>query len=214
MPPPDPFTTHHNALDTDLALRIAPELFLKRLVVGGFDRVFEIGRVFRNEGISTRHNTEFTMLELYQAYADYGDIMTLVEELVAHLAVEIHGTTSISYGGRQLDLGAPWRRASMTALVEESIGVAVRVDDPVEKLASLAAEHGIEPEDSWGPGKLVLELYEKTTESSLWGPVFVTDYPEEVSPPRPLASHPARCHRALRGDPGRPGAVQRVLRAR
>ena len=107
-----PFTTHHNALDLELFLRIAPELYLKRLVVGGFERVFEIARVFRNEGISPRHNPEFTMLELYQAYADWTDIMELVEELVAYLAVELCGSTTVTYRGRELDLTVPWRRAT------------------------------------------------------------------------------------------------------
>ncbi len=177
-----PFTTHHNALDVDLKLRIAPELFLKRLVVGGFERVFEMGRVFRNEGISTRHNPEFTMLELYQAYADYHDIMALTEELVAHLATEICGTTVLTYDDRELDLTTPWRRAAMTELIEEAIGVRLDVRQPIEEVRAVAAEHGVVAEDGWGTGKLILEIYEKTTESSLWGPVFVTDYPEEVSP--------------------------------
>ena len=187
-----PFTTFHNALDVELKLRIAPELFLKRLVVGGFERVFEIGRVFRNEGISTRHNPEFTMLELYQAYADYGDIMTLVEELVSFLCTEIHGTTTVRYGDRELDLSTPWRRVSMVELIEEAIGVRVDVGQPIDEVRAVAREHGVEVEESWGTGKLILELYEKTTEASLWGPVFVTDYPEEVSPL-------SRTHRELPG---------------
>lgn len=187
-----PFTTHHNALDVDLKLRIAPELFLKRLVVGGFERVYEIGRVFRNEGISTRHNPEFTMLELYQAYADYADIMTLVEDLVAHLATELHGTTTLSYGDRELDLSTPWRRASMVELIEESIGIRLDVNQPIDEVRAVATEHGVEVEDSWGTGKLILEIYEKTTEAALWGPIFVTDYPEEVSPL-------SRSHRELPG---------------
>jgi lysyl-tRNA synthetase class 2 len=177
-----PFVTHHNALDMDLYLRIAPELYLKRLVVGGFEKVFEIARVFRNEGLSPRHNPEFTMLELYQAYADYGDMMRITEELVAHLASELHGTTELTYDGRPLDLTPPWRRASMTELIEEQIGVRVDVRTPLDDLRRIAEEHGVEPQPEWGPGKLVLELYEKTTESNLWGPVFVTDYPKEVSP--------------------------------
>lgn len=177
-----PFVTHHNALDVDLKLRIAPELFLKRLVVGGFERVFEIGRVFRNEGISTRHNPEFTMLELYEAYADYDDIMALVEELVAHLATELHGTTQLSYGDRELDLSTPWRRAPMVELIEDAIGVRLDVGQPLDEVRAVATEHGVEVEESWGTGKLVLEIYEKTTEAGLWGPVFVIDYPEEVSP--------------------------------
>jgi len=177
-----PFTTHHNALDHDFYLRIAPELYLKRLTVGGFEKVFELARVFRNEGLSTRHLPEFTMLELYQAYGDYHDAMALTEELVAHLATELHGTTQLTYDGRSLDLSTPWRRASLTELVEEHAGVTVDVRMPVEELRRIAADHGVEVEDSYGPGKLVLEIYEKTTEHALWGPVFVVDYPKEVSP--------------------------------
>jgi lysyl-tRNA synthetase class 2 len=177
-----PFVTHHNALDMDLYLRIAPELYLKRLVVGGFEKVFEIARVFRNEGLSPRHNPEFTMLELYQAYADYGDMMRLTEDLVSHLALEVLGTTVLEYDGRPLDLTAPWRRASMTDLIEEHAGVRVDVQMAVDELRRICEEHGVPLKDGWGPGKLVLELYEKTTESNLWGPVFVTDYPKEVSP--------------------------------
>ena len=187
-----PFTTHHNALDIELYLRIAPELYLKRLVVGGFERVFEIARTFRNEGMSTRHNPEFTMLELYQAYADYGDMMRLTEDLVAHLAQELHGTTQVSYDGRHLDLTPPWRRASMFELVEEHAGVRVDLRTPLEELRAHCAEHGVHVEDGWGPGKLILELYEATTEAELWQPVFVTDYPKEVSPL-------ARDHRELAG---------------
>jgi lysyl-tRNA synthetase class 2 len=177
-----PFTTHHNALDMELFLRIAPELYLKRLTVGGFERVFEMARVFRNEGLSTRHNPEFTMLELYQAYGDYHDVMALTEELVAYLAQELHGTTVLSYGGRELDLTTPWRRASLTELVEEHAGVHVDVRMPLDELRRIAHEHGVEVKDDFGPGKLVLEIYEKTTEAELWGPVFVIDYPKEVSP--------------------------------
>jgi lysyl-tRNA synthetase class 2 len=177
-----PFTTHHNALDLELYLRIAPELYLKRLTVGGFEKVFEIARVFRNEGLSTRHNPEFTMLELYEAYADYGDAMALTEELVAHLATELHGSTKITYGGRELDLTPPWKRASLTDLVEEHAGVRIDVRMPLDELRRIASEHGVDVKDDYGPGKLVLEIYEKTTEAELWGPVFVLDYPKEVSP--------------------------------
>jgi lysyl-tRNA synthetase class 2 len=177
-----PFVTHHNAFDTDFFLRIAPELYLKRLVVGGFDKVFEIGRMFRNEGVSPRHNPEFTMLELYQAYADYTDTMVVFEELVAGLALDVLGTTKLTYGGRDLDLTAPWRRAPMTELVAEATGYTLDVRSPRAELADVAAEVGIEVDESWGPGKILLEIYEKTTETALWGPVFVTDYPAEVSP--------------------------------
>jgi lysyl-tRNA synthetase class 2 len=136
------------------------------------------------------------MLELYEAYADYGDMMRLVEDLVSHLAMEIRGTTVFEYDGRELDLTVPWKRASMTELIEEHAGVKVDVAMPVEELRAICEEHGVPLKDDWGPGKLVLELYEKTTESNLWGPVFVTDYPKEVSPL-------ARDHREL------PGVVER-----
>jgi lysyl-tRNA synthetase, class II len=191
-----PFVTHHNALDLDLYLRIAPELYLKRLVVGGFEKVFEIARVFRNEGLSPRHNPEFSMLELYWAYADYRDLMVLTEELVAYLARELRGTTSLSYGGRPLDLAPPWRRATLAELVEEQTGRRVDVRMAVEDLRALADDLGVPWEPSHGPGKLILEIYEKTTEAQLWGPIFVCDYPKEVSPL-------ARDHREM------PGMVER-----
>jgi len=177
-----PFTTHHNALDMELYLRVAPELYLKRLTVGGFERVFEIARVFRNEGVSTRHNPEFTMLELYQAYADYNDIMELVEQLVAYLAIELYGTTTITYDERELDLSAPWRRATMLELITEHTGRELALDMPIDELRSTAEEYGVPIEDYYGPGKLIQEIYEKTVEPNEWGPLFVTDYPKEVSP--------------------------------
>jgi lysyl-tRNA synthetase class 2 len=177
-----PFVTHHNTLDVDFYLRIAPELYLKRLVVGGFEKVFEIGRLFRNEGMSPRHNPEFTTLELYQAYVDYADVMVLVEDLVSGLASDLCGTTALTYQGRAVDFTPPWRRAPMTELVEEAIGRPVSVHMAREELARLARDHGVGVDDGWGPGKLVLELYEKTTEAGLWDPVFVLDYPAEVSP--------------------------------
>lgn len=177
-----PFTTHHNALDTELYLRIAPELYLKRLVVGGFERVFEIARVFRNEGLSPRHNPEFTMLECYEAYGDASVHMELTEQLVAHLATELCGGTTITYDGRQLDLAAPWRRVTLAELTSETIGDEVSVHTPVERLRSLCAAHHVATRPSYGPGKLLLELYEKTAEHTLWQPTFVMDYPAEVSP--------------------------------
>ena len=191
-----PFTTHHNALDVDLYLRVAPELYLKRLVVGGFERVYEIARVFRNEGLSTRHNPEFTMLEAYAAYWDYGDMMRLTEELVAHLATELLGTTRLTYAGRELDLTPPWRRATLTDLVEEHAGVHVEVGMDLDLVRRICDAHDVPWRESYGTGKLILELYEKTTEARLWGPVFVCDYPKEVSPL-------ARDHRSI------PGMVER-----
>ncbi len=177
-----PFVTHHNALDMDLYLRVAPELYLKRLVIGGFEKVFEIGRLFRNEGIDTRHNPEFTTLELYWAYADYLDMMALVEKLVADVATDVLGSTQLIYQGRDLDLTPPWRRATMSELIEELTGEALHVRMPRQELAERLAATGARVEPSWGPGKLLAEYYEKTIEGELWDPVFVTDFPEEVSP--------------------------------
>jgi lysyl-tRNA synthetase class 2 len=187
-----PFVTHHNALDQDLYLRIAPELYLKRLVVGGFERVFEIGRLFRNEGLSPRHNPEFTSVELYQAYADWNDIMELTEEMVAHLAEELTGSTTVSYQGRDIDFSTPWRRASLSDLIEEQTGVRVDIHTPLDELRRMCDEHGVPWQDHYGPGKLLLELYEKTAEAAQWNPVFAIEYPIEVSPL-------ARPHRELPG---------------
>src|ERR1700722_15350078 len=142
-----PFVTHHNTFDTDFYLRVAPELYLKRLVVGGFDKVFEIGRSFRNEGISPRHNPEFTTLELYQAYADYTDTMKVFEGLVAGAAQDFLGTTELTYGGRALDLTPPWRRATMSELVQEATGHALSVRTPRAELEAVAVEAGIPVED-------------------------------------------------------------------
>ncbi len=177
-----PFTTHHNALDQEMFLRIAPELYLKRLVVGGFEKVFEIGRVFRNEGTSTRHNPEFTMLECYEAYGDYHTYMSLVEELVSGLAQELCGSTTVTYDGRDVDLSAPWRRATMSELTSEQVGEQIGIDTPIERLRELCDTHEVPWKDSYGAGKLLLELYEKTAEHTIWDPTFVIDYPAEVSP--------------------------------
>jgi lysyl-tRNA synthetase class 2 len=191
-----PFVTHYNALHTDVYLRIATELYLKRCVVGGMERVFEIGRTFRNEGLSPRHNPEFTMLELYQAYADYTDMMVIFEDIVAGTAEELLGTTVIPYQGRQVDLTPPWRRATLVELIAEHAGVDVDVSMGADHLRRVASDLEVPFEPWYGPGKLILEIYEKTTESELWGPVFVCDYPQEVSPL-------ARAHRS------KPGYVER-----
>ncbi len=177
-----PFVTHHNALDMDLYLRVAPELYLKRLLVAGFDRVYEIGRVFRNEGLSTRHNPEFTMLEAYAAFADYTDMMTLTEELVAAAAREATGSTEVQVDGHKVDLAPTWPRRTLRELVAEHAGVDVHPAMPVAELQALCDRLEVPFDPGWGPGKLVLEIYEKTTESALTGPVFVLDYPREVSP--------------------------------
>ena len=177
-----PFFTHHNALDLDLVLRIALELHLKRLIVGGFEKVFEIGRVFRNEGLSTRHNPEFTMLELYEAFVDYTDIMVLTEEMVAHAARASIGTTVVEFDGAPLDLAPPWRRMTMREAILEHAGVDVHPSMPVAEVEAIADRFEVVREPGWGSGKLMLEIYEKTTEHQLREPVFVLDYPREVSP--------------------------------
>jgi lysyl-tRNA synthetase class 2 len=178
----EPFVTHHNALDLDMYLRIALELPLKRLLVGGFEKVFEIGRVFRNEGLSTKNQPEFTMLELYEAYVDYTEMMTLTEELVSDVARAAIDTTVVEVDGQPIDLTPPWQRRTMLELIREHAGVDVHPAMPVEKLERVCDDLGVEREDGWDPGKLVLEIYEKTTEAELVGPVFVLDYPRDVSP--------------------------------
>ncbi|MFP7755026.1 lysine--tRNA ligase [Thermodesulfobacteriota bacterium B35] len=177
-----PFKTYHNALGMDLYLRIAPELYLKRLLVGGFERVFEINRNFRNEGLSTRHNPEFTMLEFYQAYATYHDLMDLTEEMISWLAAEVCGTMEITYQGAQVNLAPPWRRFTMDeALVEiGGLDAALLQDDAA--IMALAREKGIELQPEAGPGKAKTELFELLVEERLIDPTFITSYPTEVSP--------------------------------
>lgn len=178
-----PFATHHNALDMELFLRIAPELYLKRLVVGGFERVFEINRSFRNEGLSTRHNPEFTMLEFYQGYADYKDLMDLTEDMLRKLAQSVLGSAVVYYQGEDYDLGQPFRRMS----VIDSI-LHYNSDMTVENLATreaalaVAERLHIPIEESYGLGKIQIEIFEKTVEEKLHEPTFITEYPTEVSP--------------------------------
>ena len=177
-----PFRTFHHALDSELFLRIAPELWLKRLVVGGFERVFELGRVFRNEGLSPRHNPEFTMLELYAAYWNYLDMMSFTEELVAGVALDVLGTTQVQYQGRPFSFATPWPRRTMAELTSEAVGEEVSVHTPRVRLVELLSAREVDVPDSWGPGRCLAELFEVTCEDSLWDPVFVTDFPVEVSP--------------------------------
>jgi lysyl-tRNA synthetase class 2 len=177
-----PFVTHHNALDMPLYLRIAPELYLKRLLVGGFERVYEINRSFRNEGMSPRHNPEFTMLEAYQAYGDMESMRELTESLMIAVAREVLGTLSLEYQGTTVSLEAPWRVAPMSELVSEAAGTEVSVHTPLADLRGLCDKHDVPVEKSWGPGKLVNELFEKLVEHTLLQPTFVTLYPAETSP--------------------------------
>jgi lysyl-tRNA synthetase class 2 len=179
-----PFGTHHNALDMPLFLRIAPELFLKRLLVGGLGRVFEIGRVFRNEGIDRDHNPEFTMLEFYEAYATYEDLMELTEQLISGLALAIHGTTTIPYGEHTIELAAPWRRLTVAEATAEYAGVPLESLSERANLLALAKRYGVAEEDAtkMGDGKLLMTVFEEAAEPHLVQPTFVTHYPTEVSP--------------------------------
>lgn len=178
-----PFVTHHNVLDMPLYLRIAPELYLKRLVVGGIERVFEINRNFRNEGLSTQHNPEFTMLEFYQAYADYRDLMDLTEELLRELTHEILGTSIIEYQGLQLDIAKPFARLNMLDAILQCNPTLKKSDiDTLESATKTAKKLDIPVQDSYGLGKIQLEIFEKTVEHQLIQPTFITDYPAEVSP--------------------------------
>lgn len=177
-----PFITHHNALDMELYMRIAIELHLKRLIVGGLEKVYEIGRVYRNEGISTRHNPEFTMIELYEAYADYRDIMALTENLVAHIAQEVLGTTKIEYQGHQVDLTPQWRRVSMVDAVKETVGVDFSVHMTDEEAHRLAKEHNVAVEPHYTFGHILNAFFEQFVEETLIQPTFVTGHPVEISP--------------------------------
>ena len=177
-----PFVTHHNTLDMDLYLRIALELHLKRLIVGGMERVFEIGRIFRNEGMSTRHNPEFTMMESYQAFADVSDVIELTEALITNAARDALGTSVVDLGGEMVDLAEPWRQVRMIDLVAEATGVEVHPSQPVEQLRALAAKYDISCAPRWGSGKIIEELFEATSEHALIRPTFVTGHPVEISP--------------------------------
>jgi len=177
-----PFVTHHNALDMELYLRIAPELYLKRLLVGGFERVYEINRSFRNEGISVRHNPEFTMLEAYQAYTNLDGMMDLTEGIITAAASEALGTLQLTYQGAEIDLTPPWPRRTMIELTSEAAGEEVSFAVSDAHLRHLCDHHGIPHEPAWGKGKLITELFEKLVEGTLVQPTFVTEYPLETSP--------------------------------
>lgn len=177
-----PFRTHHKALGIDLFLRIAPELYLKRLLVGGFEKVFEINRNFRNEGLSTRHNPEFTMLEFYQAYASYHELMDLTEELISWLAAEVTGAMEVTYQGRRVDLAPPWRRYTMDQALVQVGGLDPAILGDDQAVLRLAKEKGLALPPEAGPGKAKTELFELLVEEKLINPTFITAYPTEVSP--------------------------------
>ena len=178
-----PFVTHHNALDRDFYLRIAPELYLKRLVVGGFDRIFEINRCFRNEGVSTQHNPEFTMLELYMAYCSAEDIMDLLEDMIFQIALEIKGSDTVRYQGNDYDVSKPFQRVTLEdSVLAHNPNLDVQLLRDKDYLTKICADLGIEVKQGQGSGKLLLEIFEKTVEGNLAQPTFITDYPKEVSP--------------------------------
>jgi len=177
-----PFVTHHNALDMEFYLRIAPELYLKRLLVGGFERVYEINRSFRNEGISVRHNPEFTMLEAYEAFTNIEGMMDLTEGIITAAAEAACGTLRVSYQGVDVDLTPPYPRRTMTSLVSEAAGEDVSFSRSLEDLRALCVTHEVPVDPSWGAGKLITELFEKLVEHTLVQPTFVTEYPLETSP--------------------------------
>jgi len=177
-----PFITHHNALDMELYMRIAIELHLKRLIVGGLEKVYEIGRVFRNEGISTRHNPEFTMLELYEAYADYRDIMELTENIISNAAQEVLGTTKVTYAGEEIDLSPGWKRVHMADIVKEYTGVDFWKQVTKEEAHAFAKEHGVEVKPTMEVGHILNEFFEQKVEEELVQPTFVYGHPVEISP--------------------------------
>ena len=179
-----PFVTHHNALDMELFLRIAPELYLKRLLVGGFEKVFEINRSFRNEGISIKHNPEFTMMELYQAYADYNDMMDLTEDLISSLTYELHGSYEIEYEGQQINLAKPWRRVTMKEIVKEVSGFDFDTISTDEEAIEKAKELGvhIDKDKKYTKFGILNLMFEEKVEETLINPTFITEYPKEISP--------------------------------
>ena len=177
-----PFISYHNALDMQVYMRIAPELYLKRLIVGGMDRVYELGRVFRNEGIDNRHNPEFTSVEIYQAFADYRDMMDLTEEVVVKTAEKVLGTTKINYEGTEIELASPWKRISMIDAVKEYAGKDFTNVTDLEEARAMAKELNVEVEATWGVGKIINACFEEYVEDKLIQPTFITGHPKEISP--------------------------------
>jgi lysyl-tRNA synthetase class 2 len=177
-----PFVTHFNALDQDCYLRIATELHLKRLLVGGFERVFEIGRIFRNEGMDYKHNPEFTSIEAYQAYTNLEGMKELTRSLIQNANAAVNDSDVITYGGQEIHLGGEWPSRPMSELVSELLGERIDMDTPVERLRELCSSNGIQTQPEWGAGKLIFELYDQLGEKTLIDPTFVVDYPVEVSP--------------------------------
>ena len=177
-----PFITHHNALDMQLYLRIAPELYLKRLVVGGIERVFELNRNFRNEGVDTKHNPEFTMIEWYMAYADYHTLMDMIEELVTTISKKINNTLQIQFGDLNIDLQRPWARLTMAEAIEKYGNISQDEIADYEKAKAAAEKLHIQVDSSWGHGKIISEIFEITAEEKLINPAFIIDYPKEISP--------------------------------
>ncbi len=177
-----PFVTHHNALDIDLYMRIATELHLKRLIIGGFEKVYEIGRIFRNEGISTKHNPEFTMMELYQAYGDYEQLMNFTEEMVQHVAMAVCGDTKVNYQGVEIDFKSPWRRVTMRDAILEVTGVDIDTLKTVDEAREAAKKLGIHLQNEASVGEIANTFFEEKVEATLMQPTFLIDYPVEISP--------------------------------
>ena len=191
-----PFKTHHNALGMDLYLRVAPELYLKRLLVGGYDRVYEINRNFRNEGISARHSPEFTMLEAYVAFVDYRYLMDFLEEMIVTVVERVHGAGELEFAGELISMARPWRRLTMLEALSEYAGIDADIETAPSKLKSITEDNQLEVPPGAGSGWMIAELYEKLVEPRLIQPTFVVDYPEEISP-------------LARGKPGSPGLTER-----
>lgn len=191
-----PFVTHHNALDIDLYLRIATELHLKRLIIGGFEKVYEIGRIFRNEGISTRHNPEFTMLEMYEAYGDYNDMMELIEEMLVHTAQTVTGSTKLPYQNVEIDFSRPWRRVTMHDAIQQVTGIDTDTIKDFAEARKVATQLGVDVGEADSRGGVINAIFEDKVESTLIQPTFVIDYPVEISPL-------TKAHRS------RPGEVER-----